>query len=133
MIGKKPQEWFKQAAYDLGTADAMFNSRRYMYAVFMCHLSIEKALKGLYTQELKAVPPKTHNLVFLVEKIKVELPGDLYDFVFTLNGISVPTRYPDDLQRLLKDYSKPKTKKVLEKSREVLKWLTRKLKKPSSS
>lgn len=31
------------------TAEAMFNSKRYLYAVFMCHLAIEKALKGIYT------------------------------------------------------------------------------------
>lgn len=105
------------------TAQAMFNSKRYIYAVFMCHLSIEKALKGLYSQTLDEVPPKTHNLIYLVEKIKLELPEKLYDFVFTLNGLSVPTRYPDDLQKLLKDYNKSKTGKVLDQGRETLKWL----------
>jgi len=50
----------------------MFNSKRHLYAVFMCHLSIEKALRTL-CHRLKAVPPKTHNLIYLVEKIKLEL------------------------------------------------------------
>lgn len=86
---KKPQEWLKQAVYDMKTAEAMFNSKRYIYAVFMCHLAIEKALKGLFTQNLSQVPPKTHNLIYLVEKIQIELPGRLYDFIFTLNGLSV--------------------------------------------
>ena len=44
---KLPQEWFNQAGYDLRTADAMLSTGRYIYTVFMCHLSIEKALKGL--------------------------------------------------------------------------------------
>lgn len=109
------------------TAEAMFNSKRYLYAVFMCHLSIEKALKGLYTLTLNEVPPKTHNLVYLVEKIKLELPDNLYDFIFTLNGLSVPTRYPDDLQKLLKDHNKPKTGKVLDQGKETLKWLKARL------
>ena len=120
---KKPQEWLKQAVYDMKTAEAMLTSKRHIYAVFMCHLSIEKALKGIYAQTLKTVPPKTHNLVYLVEKIKLELPDELYDFIFTLNGLSVPTRYPDNLQRLLKDYTKAKTGKVLGHGKEVLKWL----------
>jgi HEPN domain-containing protein len=47
------------------TAEAMFKSKRYIYAVFMCHLSIEKVLKGLYAQMLPEVPPKTHNRGFL--------------------------------------------------------------------
>lgn len=38
---KSPEEWFIQASYDLDTAEAMFKTERYMYTVFMCHLSIE--------------------------------------------------------------------------------------------
>jgi HEPN domain-containing protein len=124
---KKPQEWMKQATYDMKTAEAMFSSKRYIYAVFMCHLAIEKALKGLLTRILKEVPPKTHNLIYLVEKIQLDLPEKLYDFIFTLNGLSVPTRYPDDLQKLLKDHDKQKTGKVLEQGKETLKWLKARL------
>jgi len=49
---KPPEEWAKQTEYDLKTAKAMFKTRRYIYAVFMCHLSIEKALKGLYVKKI---------------------------------------------------------------------------------
>ena len=124
---KRAQEWLRQSSYDMKTAEAMFKSKRYIYAVFMCHLSIEKILKGLYTQMLGDVPPKSHNLIFLIEKMKLELPEDIYDFVFMLNGLSVPTRYPDDLQNLLKVYNKAKTRKVLDRAKEVLKWLKAKL------
>ena len=124
---KRAQEWLRQSSYDMKTAEAMFKSKRYIYAVFMCHLSIEKILKGLYTQMLGDVPPKSHNLIFLIEKMKLELPEDIYDFVFMLNGLSVPTRYPDDLQNLLKVYNKAKTRKVLDRAKEVLKWLKARL------
>lgn len=126
-MAKNPQEWLKQADYDMETAEIMFDNKRHIYAVFMCHLSIEKALKGLYTQKLNKTPPKTHNLIFLVEKIKLELSEDLYDFIFTLNGVSVPTRYPDELQKLQKDYNTAKTRVLLEKSKEALKWLKARL------
>uniref|UniRef100_A0A7C4YD27 HEPN domain-containing protein n=1 Tax=candidate division WOR-3 bacterium TaxID=2052148 RepID=A0A7C4YD27_UNCW3 len=39
---------------------------RYIYTVFMCHLSVEKALKGLYVKKFKKNPPKKHNLIFFV-------------------------------------------------------------------
>jgi HEPN domain-containing protein len=68
-MNDKHKEWLKQADYDMDTADAMYNSGRYFYAVFMCHLSIEKALKGLYYFVLQDIPPKTHNLIFLLSKI----------------------------------------------------------------
>lgn len=126
-MGKTPQEWLKQADYDINTAEIMFDNKRYFYAVFMCHLSIEKALKGLYLERLKEIPPKTHNLVYLVEKIKLLLPENLYDSVFALNRVSVPTRYPDDIQRMLKDYNEERTKKVIESGKEVLQWLKKQL------
>lgn len=47
-MSDKYKEWLRQADYDMETAEAMFESGRYIYAVFMCHLSLEKALKGLY-------------------------------------------------------------------------------------
>ena len=126
-MSKNPQEWLKQADYDMKTAEVMFDNKRYFYAVFMCHLSIEKALKGLYLERLKEIPPKTHNLVYLVEKIKLLLPENLYDSVFALNRVSVPTRYPDDIQRMLKDYNEELTKKVIEGGKEALQWLKKQL------
>ena len=126
-MSKSPQEWLKQADYDIKTAEIMFDNKRYFYAVFMCHLSIEKALKGIYLDRLKEIPPKTHNLVYLVEKIKLLLPENLYDSVFALNRVSVPTRYPDDIQRMLKDYNEERTKKVIESGKEVLQWLKKQL------
>lgn len=56
-------EWIRQSDYDLDTARYMFSGGRYAYAVFMCHLAAEKAIKGLYEQRTEEIPPKTHNRV----------------------------------------------------------------------
>ncbi|MBE0524651.1 MAG: HEPN domain-containing protein [Methanosarcinales archaeon] len=53
----KPDEWLQQAEYDIETADYLYEGERYFYAVFMCHLSIEKALKGLYVKKFSKTPP----------------------------------------------------------------------------
>jgi len=44
-IGKMGRKYSERKATQ---GDGMFSSGRYFYAVFMCHLSIEKSLKGLY-------------------------------------------------------------------------------------
>lgn len=49
-------EWIKQSDYDLDTAKYMFSGGRYTYAVFMCHLAAEKAIKD-YTI---SVPGRYH-------------------------------------------------------------------------
>ena len=119
----EPNEWFKQAEYDMKTAEAMFKARRYIYVVFMCHLSLEKALKGLYIKKFSSLPPKVHNLLYLIEKIGITLPEDLFEMVFEINRASIPTRYPEDLKQIQKDYRKQKVEKLLTKSKEALKWL----------
>lgn len=127
-MGKKPLEWFKQADYDLKTAEYLFKGKRYVYTVFMCHLSLEKTLKGLYQEKLNKLPPKVHNLIYLIEKIGLELPDDLFDWISTLNRLSIPTRYPEDLKEMQKDYNKDETGKIVQKTKEISRWLKRRLK-----
>ncbi len=122
-MGKDPQEWLRQADYDMDTAEYMYTGGRYMYAVFMCHLAVEKALKGIYQKKLERVPPRTHNLLYLIEKTQVQPPADLQETVIFLNRLSIPTRYPDDLQRMMKEYTQEKTGEIFERSKEVLRWL----------
>jgi|SRR5208337_1561668 len=124
---KIPQEWFKQAAYDLKTAEIMLENKRFIYAVFMCHLTIEKALKGIYQHRLNDLPPKVHNLIYLVEKIGLSPSEKLYDAIFELNRVSIPTRYPDDLAKMKSEYKQKNTLEIINSSKEVLKWLKNQL------
>jgi len=62
-------------------------------------------------------------LLYLIELIDPQIPNNLYDAIFILNRVSISTRYPDNLQRMLEEFNKSKTGDVLEKSKKVLKWL----------
>ncbi|MEN8262245.1 MAG: HEPN domain-containing protein [Nitrospirota bacterium] len=119
----KSREWLRQAEYDMNTAEFMFDGARYFYAVFMCHLSIEKALKGLYYEKLKKVPPKVHNLVYLLNKIDLKPPEPLSRFVVKLNEANIATRYPENLGELQKNYTEKVVKDIILKSKEVLTWI----------
>jgi HEPN domain-containing protein len=89
----------------------------------MSHLSIEKALKGLYQAKLKEAPPRVHNLVYLLNKIGMKPPEIQAKFLIKLNEASVPTRYPENLEILKKDYTQSVVKDILLKSKEVLEWI----------
>jgi HEPN domain-containing protein len=55
--------WLKQADYDMETAEFLAKGGRHFYAVFMCHLGLEKALKGLYhSRDGKKRPPRRTTL-----------------------------------------------------------------------
>lgn len=60
--------WLELSDYDLETAEAMLQSRRYLYVGLMCHQTIEKVFKGHYSKLKSESAPYTHSLSFLAEK-----------------------------------------------------------------
>jgi len=62
------EEWYFQSDYDLETAFDMLKSGRTVYCIFMCHLSLEKALKGLLIKKTGEFPTRSHSLIFLQTK-----------------------------------------------------------------
>jgi HEPN domain-containing protein len=95
-MNKFSESFKKSAEYDLKTAESMFEAGRYIYVVFMCHLAIEKMLKAIVAQVTKQIPPKTHNLLYLIKLFDLKLPQELFDFISKINNVSIVTRYPED-------------------------------------
>jgi HEPN domain-containing protein len=57
--------WIELFDYDIETAKAMFNTKRYLYVGFMCHQTIEKIFKAYYMKLKNENPPYTHKLSYL--------------------------------------------------------------------
>jgi HEPN domain-containing protein len=115
--------WINLSDYDLETARHMLATGRFLYVVFMCHLALEKMLKAHFTEVTQSVPKKTHDLIDLVKKSKLILPQSHLEFIGKINNASVPTRYPEDLQRLIAQYPESVARDYMEKTEEVLAWL----------
>ena len=97
----------------------MLSSGRYIYVVFLCHLALEKLLKGLATEVSGRSAPRSHDLIFLMKQADTQLEPTLYEFVSKLNNASVPTRYPDDLQRAISEYTEQVATYYLRQTKEV--------------
>ncbi|MBI5650652.1 MAG: HEPN domain-containing protein [Chloroflexi bacterium] len=117
------QNWINLSDYDLETARHMLTSGRFLYVVFMCHLALEKMLKAYFTEVTQTAPTKTHDLIYLVKKSGLGLLQAHLDFVGKINNASVPTRYPEDLQKMIAQYPDFIARDYLEKTEEVLQWL----------
>ncbi len=121
---KTAQEWAGQAQYDIETALSLLKSKRRIYCVFMCHLALEKMLKAVFAKKKGDYPPHTHDLLFLVKQCPVEFTDEtLGYFVEELNGLSIPTRYPDQLQAMLRRFTPKKTEEIYRSTKKVLSWL----------
>ncbi|PKN29305.1 MAG: hypothetical protein CVU64_08840 [Deltaproteobacteria bacterium HGW-Deltaproteobacteria-21] len=119
------RNWIAMAEYDLETARHMLAAGRYPYVVFMCHLSLEKMLKAHVTEATQSVPAKSHDLIYLLKKSGLALSSDHIDFIGKINNASIPTRYPDDLQRMIGQYPEQIARDYLTQTEEVLEWLKR--------
>ena len=67
-MDSKIRYWIEISDYDLDTAEAMLNSKRYLYVGFMCHQTIEKAFKAYFTKLKSETAPFAHSLSYLLRK-----------------------------------------------------------------
>lgn len=117
------QNWIAMAEYDLETARHMLATGRFLYVVYMCHLALEKMLKAHVAEVTQSIPPKTHDLIFLVKKSGLNLPQPYLEFIGKINNASVPIRYPEDLQKMVAQYPESVARDYLERTEEVIQWL----------
>ena len=114
---KAVQNWIDSAQYDLETAEHMFQTGRYIYTIFMCHLALEKALKAKIQKDSGKIPPKTHDLEYLVGLSGLSPDFSTEKFLAEISNLSVVTRYPTDFQTILKSFSKEKAHATLIKNK----------------
>ena len=120
---KATENWLAQVDYDLATAEHMLQAGRYIYVIFMSHLALEKTLKALVTEETRALPPRTHNLIDLAQRSRLDLSQMQRDFIGRINSASIVTRHPDDLSQMVIQYPETVAREYLEQTKELIAWL----------
>jgi HEPN domain-containing protein len=118
------RHWAERARYDLDTADAMFQTGRYLYVLFCCQQAVEKMLKSIIVQRADELPPRIHQLARLAELAGVAVDEKQVDFLRELAAYYIPTRYPEDIGDLALDVKEAKARWVLNQSREFIQWLS---------
>jgi HEPN domain-containing protein len=120
---KDTESFLSSSEYDLTTAKNMLETGRYVYVIFMCHLALEKTLKAIVAEVTDKVPPRTHNLIYLIKVSDLHIPQGLFDFIAKINNASVVTRYPENFKKLLEAYPEDIAKEYLKNTEKVLQWL----------
>ena len=122
----KADYWFDSAEYDLQTAKAMLETRRFLYVGFMCHQTIEKALKGiLVTRKPEEELPYIHKLMRLanLSGISTEMDENQLALLDVLNPLNVEARYPLHKSRLLESLTVERCGQMIEETEALLKWI----------
>ena len=129
MSKKIEQNWFSFAEYDLATAKAMLQTKRYLYVAFMCQQAIEKILKACYVKYLVSTPPYTHKLLRLIKELtfKDEMGDEMMGAIEELNSYYIESRYTEDIEELTRQFTEAKTTSILESAEENFKWIKARL------
>jgi HEPN domain-containing protein len=124
---EKYDYWLDIAQYDLETANAMFDSGRWLYVVFMCQQAVEKLAKGLYVLYIDDNIPRIHAIRQVVKKYDGKLPDhvseDRYRFFDKLSAFYIEGRYADYRQKLSVLVDKNEAESILWQTKEVFAWL----------
>ncbi len=121
--------WVDIADYDLKTAEAMLETRRFLYVGFMCHQVIEKILKGYFVFVKNEQPPYIHTLDRLAKMTGLidEFSENQKEFIRRLQPLNIEMRYPVYKEKLLKFLTKEKCEDIITETKELLKWIKQKL------
>ena len=125
---KEIKNWSDQSNDDFDSAKFNFNGKKFYVAAFLCQQAVEKALKALFLYEKKGEVPQSHSLIYLATNTSI--PKNFYSFLKELTPKFIDTRYPDasiDLPSRI--YDEENTKRLLDKSEDVLEWIKNQLKK----
>jgi HEPN domain-containing protein len=94
-IAKQIEYWQSTAASSFETAEILIAAKKYIEGMFFCHLCIEKILKALVVKQTENIPPKTHDLFYLLDTSKITTTDDQVSFMQILMKYQLEGRYPE--------------------------------------
>jgi len=122
---KPVDEWLRQADRDFRAAEHLLGGGFFAHASVFVHLAVEKALKGLYRTRVEENPPVTHDLEYLVDRMRLTPPRDLREALDALSDVSILTLYPDRLFQPDATCDEPSARQRLADGRALLDWIDR--------
>ena len=112
--------WRDGANEDFEVALVLMETGRVRHALFFAELALEKMLKAHVVKTLREVPPRTHNLIRLLELAELRLTEKQQEFLGRFQEYCLEGRYPESVPVPL-DSAEAKTK--MNQCQEMLQWL----------
>ena len=128
-MNEKVKYWTELSEYDIKTAEAMLQSKRYLYVGFMAHQAIEKILKAFLVNVTDETAPFSHSLSFLAKQsgIYKSFSDAQKDFIDLLEPMNIEARYPTNKKQLMESLTGKRCTEILNNALELQKWIMKKL------
>jgi len=120
--------WTTQAQDDWEAVDVLFSGKKFLQSLFFAHLCVEKICKALWILSNESnIPPKTHNLIYLLSQTTLQPTDAQSEFLLELNRFQLEGRYPEYISQMHLLGNKSFTQNTIEKTNEIRIWLLSKL------
>jgi HEPN domain-containing protein len=107
--------WVNSARYDWEGTESAFDAEKYVHCLFWAHLVLEKLAKAHWVRtHPENIPPKVHNIVWLLEESNMYLGDEMTNFLKKFNDFQLAGRYPDYIENIDKTCTKEFTGAQLE-------------------
>ena len=112
--------WVDIAGDDWKRKELLFNADDYVFCLYLAHQTLEKLAKANWVRTHQDnIPPRVHNIVYLLEQSDIDLGEEPMIFLREFNDFQLSGRYPDYLRDIDKKCTKAYTSGKLEKVKEV--------------
>lgn len=122
------QTWYEQAEEHRKDAQFCLRGARYGLSLYCYHQALEKILKAAIVEFAHKIPPKSHQLDFLIKETTLEARNPAwFEELAKITQHFWRIRYPDI--RLTKTYSsEKKIRQIVKNFEEIYLWVKDKLK-----
>ncbi len=117
--------WIKSSDEDFVTMEVLYTNKQNTWCLYIGQLIIEKLLKALYAKNNKGAPhaPKTHDLLYLAEKMEMELTTEQRISLDTITRFNLEARYDDYKESFRQNCTNEYTAEQIKNIKEVREWL----------
>ena len=124
-VQKIINHWIETSDSDFQTMQTLYKTKKYNWALFLGHITLEKLLKALYlyVKRVEIHAPFTHNLYRLAELTGIKLPNDYADWLDEITSFNMNARYDDYKREFYNLSTLEYTTKWVERIEILRKWI----------
>jgi len=121
--------WIEASEFDFKAMQNLYNSKDYVWCLFLGHLVIEKLVKANAVNNDVSAIPKIHDLNKLAKTAGLIVDNEMADLLDVITAFNIEARYPDYKKEFYKKADNEFTLFYKTKITEMRIWLIDQLKK----
>jgi HEPN domain-containing protein len=107
------------------TATDLYKSKRYHFALFFCHLAVEKIIKAYHLLKHRVFALPIHDLILLIKKSGFKTDEKNLEQLVEINTFNIKARYEDYKREFYKKATSGYAKEWIEITSDLLKLMSK--------